>query len=291
VKHTYKPEFNRQACLKWLKKLRKSGYINLENRDLTLTTPFELIIPLSEAQKISASYKDNEETGGLIFCEMMSEKESLKLIVREHRPVPNEVERFFKNKSKKNSYYADPDLYHALLSENFSKADSGEILLPIHYHTHPTDDIKDDYRYLSTMSRLMLSEGDKHVSLERKIQLEDINLIYLNAILTGNWLEHRIISYGKGVSPLDFEETLNRQSAQGIIDATEAIESEGWRLAARLGLILATGVVGMNNPYHGKELLNSFSDYTNEKQYFSVISKTTDTRILFPKMLPDDARP
>ena len=287
--HTYKPKYDVKSCKQWLKWLNDSDIITEDEGSIKLFPPCEIELPQNISTAITSTYLDDEETGGLQFCSIELVEDIVKLNVRAHHEVPNDVENAFPGLSRKNSYYALRTEYEKHLSDNFSKENEKDILFPIHYHTHPTVNIKEDVRYITTAIKLELSDGDKDVSKCRKIILDDTNLLYINAILTGNESEHRIIFYGKGITPHNFNKPKAKQFVRGVMDGTESIESDGWKVFWRV--LIAAGTVTSaiyGGPDAVRMLTDTFVDMVNKKEYFGVIDKFKSTIINIPEYKPEE---
>lgn len=285
----WQPQFDVKACSEWISRFTKSKiFVKHEQQYDKLSIPFEIELLPNEMNKITATYLDDEETGGLMLCKMKMNENKLRLILHKHFQIRNAVEEYCEGKSRKSSYYPEPSAYLKVLSDNFSNKDSSKILFPIHYHTHPTSDIKEDVRYITTAIKLDLSDGDKNASNNREIKLGVNNLLYVNAILTGSGSENRIVFYGKGITPYDFNKPKAKQFVQGVMDVTEDIEKDGWKIFWRtlIGVgTVATAIYG--GPDAVRSLTDTFTDMVNKKEYFGVIGKFKSTIITIPEYKED----
>jgi len=284
----WQPKHNRQACEAWFRYMLNSQITTREGNDIKLRPPFEILLLRDNGRAITATYKDSEETGGLMFGKFLWSDRKLTLIICEHHQIENVIEKYNPTKSRKGSYLPDPTIYQNILEKNFSKQSSDQILFPIHYHTHPTENQKEDVFYISTGNKLRLSNADKHAANNRSIKLGENILLYLNAIITGNESEHRILFYGNGISPFQFEETKAKQVKQGVKDITEGIENESHKKLAMAGIEifrrLAVGLSPELSPY----LLDKLADFSNRQEYFSIIRENMDTRITIPELKKEE---
>ena len=260
----------------------KDGYI--------LSTPFEIELPAMIARKLTASYKNNEETGGLLLARVVTGKGGTKLLIDNWQEIENKVEEYYPTYSKKNSYLADQNIYQKVLEENFSKV-ANEILFPIHYHTHPTIELENNAEFLSSFSKLDLSDADINASESRSLRLGKYNLYYVNSILTGkvligNFRENRILFYGKGISPTNFKGVRKHQGVNAIYETISEQESGLDKFLATAGFALwelgALAMASNNKPHMAKDMRDGLADLVKNKEYFSTISDYIPTVVKIP---------
>ena len=96
--------------------------------------------------------------------------------------------------------------------------------------------------------QLKMSSGDKECAAKWKIMLNSFELLSLNAIITGDSIEHRIIFYGYKVTPMNFSKVKSEQLIQSAEKFLNNIESDGWRLFAGICLFGLTAVATINAP-------------------------------------------
>lgn len=273
-------KFNRENCLKFVKNLADLDVAYVKDKTIIIKPPFTIEIPTAITSKIVTRYKSDEERGGLMFGYFKKVEDLIVLEIKEYHEIENYIETYRPEKSKRWAYFPHIESYTAALENNFCKVD-GDVLFPIHYHTHPSKELEPG-KHMSTATKLELSEADKNSSDSRFIEIDGGKLQYLNAIITGNESENRIVFYGKDVTDYDFSNNIHQQALQGILDSTAGIESTGGKIGA-IGLGFGALLLGIFNPEFGNEAINLLPDLKNEKEYFGTISRIGATKIKIPK--------
>lgn len=280
----WSPKFNKDACNEWLLHIEGLKVIRMAARTVHLVPPFNIRISKVISHKIIRMYVPNEEKGGLMFAKVVIENNAVTLSVQSFHEVENRVEIEIPGQSKSGSYFPNREKYLEILQKNFSKKRPGNILFPIHFHTHPTRDKLEDLKlYKQIFDPLNLSPGDKVVSKKRHIQLDDLTLLYLNSIITGDDKEHRIIFYGNQVTPEDFTSEKFKQTFNTIEDLTEKIEDDGWKFFARIAFSGLTLFGTFKAPQVTMPLIEQFAYSFNRNEFWGKLNAEGDTVIKIPK--------
>jgi hypothetical protein len=279
----WSPQFQAASCNDWLIGLQQENVIEISASVGNFKTPFIIQISKKISKNISEIYAPHEERGGLMFASVKSKNDETILKIESVHEVRNDVEKYFNNSSKSSSYYPNREDYLKLLSDNFSNKNSKGILLPIHFHTHPTRNTVEDIRYHSQIIHpLNPSEADITVSNLRHIQLNNFTLLYLNSIITGDSMEHRIMFYGRKVTPEDYTREKGRQIINTVMEATDGIQDHDLRVAARIALGSLAAIGALSAPLLVKPMMDNLAYMMDKKEFWGKLEKEMDTFIKIP---------
>ncbi|PHR45996.1 MAG: hypothetical protein COA32_12185 [Fluviicola sp.] len=279
----WNPEFDTGNCNKWLTYLKGQNLIRIEDNVGYLTPPFDIVISNGKYNDIEKTYAPNEEKGGLMFASISKNEGRILLKIESIEEITNDVETAFPGSSKKGSYFPHADNYLKTLSKNFSETDPSQIKLPIHFHTHPTRDKFEDIKYFTQLWHpLNMSSADIRVSKSRHIQLNNFSLFYLNAIITGDYNEHRIIFYGNNVTPENYTGEKAKQMFTTFKEITGEIENENLRRFTRIALA-SLGVAGaIYQPLLIPRFVDEFVYGLDKKEFWGKLKKNGTTTIHIP---------
>lgn len=280
-------KFHTKTINTWLNKHINSNFLKLENDFILPNTPFSVVFPQDIYQKdIKPLYVNNEEKGGLILCSISNTDKTNNILVEKIVEIKNVFEptKEHPNRSKADTYLPCIKDYIAVLEENFSNEDSGKILFPIHFHTHPTIDEKAEMEYYNTFIHLNTSPGDQKVALNRYLKFKNIKFRYLNAIITGHEDTHNILIYAAGVTPLDFVKVkLNRindsfeKGGENLAELSDHQNGkDAWKTLAKLG--------GELFNIYFRNQIDYMSHLFGENEYFTTLSKDKPTVIQIPQI-------
>lgn len=279
----WRPEFNTANCNKWLAYLKEQNLIRISDNIGHLTPPFDISINDKIYSDILNIYVPNEEKGGLMFASISKRDNQISLEIDAIEEIENDVENAFPGSSKKGSYFPHADNYLKILSDNFSNNDSSKIKLPIHFHTHPTRDKFEDIKYFTQLWHpLNMSKADIDVSKERQIQFNNFSFFYLNAIITGDDNEHRVIYYGNNVTPENYTGEKATQMFTTVKEMTDEIENDGLKTLTRVALV-GLGIAGViYQPFMMPALMDEFVYALDKKEFWGKLSKQGTTIIHIP---------
>lgn len=228
-------------------------------------------------------YIPDEEKGGLFFASFSKKDNYITLEIETIVEIKNNVEKEFPGSSRKNSYFPDRRQYLRVLSANFTTDNPSKIKLPIHFHTHPTNDKFEDVKYYSQLLHpLNMSDGDIAVSKTRHIQFNSFSMFYLNSIIMGDENEHRIMFYGNNVTPENYFGEKSKQLFETIKDFTDEIESNGWRIFTRIALAGLGILTVVKAPYLVQPLIDNIVYSLDKKEFWGKLEKDGNTIINIP---------
>ena len=197
-------QYNKESVDKWINNNLEKNIFQIHPDSYIHTTPIEIEVTVQVSLRLIKLYNQYEEKGGIIFCSLNCSNGKTIIKTEFVCDVPNIDE------NKTNTYAPNDEIYLKLLNENFSNQNHSQILLPIHFHTHPTKDLQEaisySQLYFITHFKLNTSEGDQNVVKLRFLEFDKIKVGYFHAIITGHDLFLNIIFYAHNVTPLDFLE-------------------------------------------------------------------------------------
>ena len=285
---TWKPYYNLKACSSWLKSVEKCFY--KRGNEIFLYTPARIELEESVTQALVREYRPQEEIGGVILCKLSHTDQYVELIGKKFILITNSIEEYSPIKKKASSYYPNVDEYLNILSRNFSRSSKSSIMFPIFVHSHPsiTKEYLPDH---VDWGKLRLSDGDIGFAKLHKIQLNTIYLRFMNMLLTGGNSEHRVLLFGKGVTPFDFENEKRVGALRGIDEFSNGMKNEFARALIKFALVMAHEYDERKTPPNSKEkgqLKKLFNDHQEKHLYFSPIKKKGNTVIILPGYKKDD---
>ena len=274
------PEFNTENCNKWLTGLDGLNIIKISEDVGHLIPPFSIRMKEERQNDLAKIYSPKEEKGGLMFASVSSIQADFCLNVEYVREITNDVETEFPGNSKTNSYFPKRTEYVKALSQNFLGNDP---LFPIHFHTHPTRDKLEDIKYYHQLIHpLNRSRADVKAAQSRHIQLNNFTLLYLNAIVTGDNMEHRIMFYGKKVTSDSYTSEKVKQFISTIGEMTGEIKNEDVKLITRIALS-GLGIFSMlSAPMLMPSLVDEFVYAFDKKEFWGKLERGKETIIQIP---------
>lgn len=137
--------------------------------------------------------------------------------------------------------------------------------------------------YGQLIDQLNTSLKDIKASRERSIQIDHCSVSYLNAIITGNESEHRIMFYGKNVMPENYTGEKMKQIMDVATEMTEDIKIEGLKFLTRVGLggLAIAGVC--SQPQIFQSIMDDFVYKLDKKEFWGKLDKSETTIIKIPK--------
>ncbi len=268
------PQHNANSCNKWLSHLTQLNILKIADKVGHFLPPCRIIINENIYSKILTLYDPRKEKGGIMFASITQESGYINLEIKSINVIGNNVEKVFPGSSKNDAYYPNQDLYLKLLSRNFSKKNFTRIYFPIHFHTHPTRDMSEDIKYFNrVIDPLDMSPQDIIASNNRNIQLGDLSLFYLNAIITGDREEHRIIFYGNKVTPSNYLFEKGMQVFKAVEDLTGEIENDFWRIASRIAIGSFAAIATFKSPLMARSVLDVCASTLDKKEFWGKLEK------------------
>jgi len=263
------PDQCKEGCDQWLQALRDLQLLGTENGVSYFLPPFDIEIDKKIFDSILKLYRPDEEKGGLMFA-TIKKGQTLTLKIESIRKIRNVVEKYYDDASKATSYLACPTQYKKLLSANFSKVIPEQILIPIHFHTHPTKNDAEGKNYLAKIcDPHNMSDQDIIVSRVRCILIGELKLFYLNAIITGDEKSHRILFYGHKVMPENYTMEKFQQISTAFGKLTDKIENEEWRVFAKVAGTSLAMLAAVNAPHLVKPALDHFAASLDKGEFWA----------------------
>ncbi len=285
----WKVEFNTKTVAAWLDGHRETGLMKYEKPLICPVAPFDIEITQKAYESLQSIYLPNEERGGIIFCKVIKENGNCILQAIDVNEVPNAYEPYAEDPggSKANRYRPDANLYLSYMKNNFSKAQSEEILFPIHFHTHPTSDNDKLMEYYNQYFHLNTSDGDQNVAKIRYVEFNSVKMRYLNAIITGNDEDHNIVFYAPDVTPLDFFSTKLDRIRGKLSNFGEQLSSLSEDKGKQEIIKRAVEAVGMLAVGFNMNTIDYIPMMFEEKEYFGSLNREGSTIIKIPKYKPE----
>lgn len=279
-------KYNIKEINRWFTNHIDANFLESKSEIILPKAPFEIEISDNiYATEIAPIYKNNQENGGIIFCKIIYANEGMKLRACRVEEIENVYETTSEDptRSRANAYRPNRYQYLTFMEDNFSKT-AEDILFPIHFHTHPTKDAKEEREYYNAFSQLHTSEADRNVAQARFMQFNNIKLRYANAIITGHGDIHNILIYIPDVTPLEFMQTkidrIYNTYEKGGRDFAETVKSEGWKKViphlSKLGALF-THLAFRDN-------IDEFVHFFKSNEYFTTFEEKTTTVIRIPEI-------
>jgi hypothetical protein len=261
----------------WYKYHSTNGLLKFEGSIIKLTLPFSFEITEEVYEDIANIYPKNVEKGGLIYCRVKSFSPAILETV-----YVKEIPNVMPIEERKHSYRPDREEYIKSLNDNFSKHNS-EILIPIHFHTHPTEDHQQSVEYSNSFLQLDTSEPDRNAARNRHIAFNEIKLSYFSAIITGHDKGHNILFYCDGVTPLDFFDTKFNRIQKSLSklgdEAATLTDDKDLQKVVKAGVeLIGAIVIGFN-----RWSIDYIPLLLSEKEYFGSLNRSGITSIKIPK--------
>lgn len=280
-------EFHIESVQTWFNHHVKSGFLKHEKPIVLPNTPFEVeITPLVFAD-LKTIYTQEEERGGIIFCETNNHNGKFLLkskyvvqIPNTFQPSPEKPDR-----TRKNTYRPDQILYENSLSKNFLLSTHSDILFPIHFHTHPIEKRKEVVHYFRTYEELNTSDGDRDVATRRFAEFNNVKLRYMNAIFTGSEDEHHILLYAPGVTPLKFFMIKFMRVIKKFDDLGELLSEFTKNPNGKELIQRGTKAVGGILTALCLNDIDFISQMFEDNEYFTTLNEKESTFIVIPKYL------
>ena len=283
-------KFNTNSITTWADSHIQTKFLKYEKPILLPNTPFDIEITSNVYRDIKKIYVNNLEKGGIIFCKIIQLQDKFRLQTSEIVEVKNVFEPSEKHpgRDKSNTYRPDANFYLSLLENNFSQQDHNNILFPIHFHTHPTQDKEKTLEYYKSHWQLNTSGADQDRARERYAEFNSVKFRYLSAIITGHDDDHNILFYAQEVTPLDFMTTKFKRLQSGVSKIGSELSSlsedkNKQRVIKDVVDLLGSALIAFNS-----NMIDYAANMFEDKEYFGSLNPNSSTIINIPFYKKDD---
>lgn len=285
--------YNSKAVAEWMNDHLEKKVFKYPKPIVLPNTPFVIEITSEIYKELKEIYVNYEEHGGIIFCQIicLDGKTTLKAV--KVVEIPNVylpcADR--PGRTRANSYLPDAQKYISAMENVFSLNEAKSLLFPIHFHTHPTKDEKEELEYYNAFKALNTSGADKNAALNRYVKFQNVKLRYMNAIITGHDDTHNILIYAPEVTPLDFLKVkMNRvmkSFSEGGEAASELTKNEGGKVAIKV----IAQIVGLTSMIAFYGQLDYYTQLFGDNEYFTTLIEEESTIIRIPIYTEGDVSP